>query len=112
RAGLVYLRQHGDHVRAIILDGVAPTNMRLPLFFARDAQRALDKLLADCAADAACNTKYPNLADRTRALFARLEKTPPRVKLTHPRTGATAEVPIDASLVASIIHSALYSPLV
>ncbi len=36
RAGLVYLRQHGDRVRAAILDGVAPTNMRLPLFFPRD----------------------------------------------------------------------------
>ena len=44
RAGLVYLRQHGDRVRAAILDGVAPTNMRLPLFFPRDAQRALDLL--------------------------------------------------------------------
>ena len=70
RAGLVYLRQHGDHVRAIVLDGVAPTNMRLPLFFARDAQRALDKLLAACTADAGCNAKYPNLNERLGAIFA------------------------------------------
>ncbi len=70
RAALVYLRQHEPHVRAVILDGVAPTDMRLPLFFARDAQRALDKLLADCAADADCNAQYPDLAARTRALAA------------------------------------------
>ena len=112
RAGLVYLRQHGDHVRAAVLDSVAPTNMRLPLFFARDAQRALDRLIADCAADEVCNAKYPNLAERTRALFARLEKSPPKVKITHPRTGNTAEVPIEASLIASIVHSMLYQPLV
>ena len=54
RAGLVYLRQHGEHVRAIVLDGVAPPDMRLPLYVARDAQRALDRLLADCAASAPC----------------------------------------------------------
>ena len=37
------MRQHGDRVRTAILDGVAPTNMRLPLFFPRDAQRAFDR---------------------------------------------------------------------
>ena len=75
RAALVYLRQHGDRVRAAILDGVAPTDMRLPLFFPRDAQRALDLLMADCAADtAACNAKYPDLQDRLRALMERLDK--------------------------------------
>ena len=41
RAALVYMRQHGDRVRSAILDGVAPTNMRLPLYFPRDTQRAL-----------------------------------------------------------------------
>ncbi len=45
RAALVYVRQHGARVRSMVLDGVAPTDMRIPLFAARDAQRALDKLL-------------------------------------------------------------------
>jgi len=112
RAGLVYLRQHGDRVRAIVLDGVAPTNMRLPLFFARDAQRALDRLLAACASDAGCNAKYPNLNDRLRALFARLEKDPPHVRLTHPRTGAAEEITVEAGFLATILHAALYSPLI
>src|SRR5262249_35823138 len=40
RAGLVYLRQHGDRVRSAVLDGVAPTDMRLPLYFPRDLQRS------------------------------------------------------------------------
>ena len=49
RAALVYLRQHPEHVRTVVLDGVAPTDMSLPLFAARDAQRSLDKLAGDCA---------------------------------------------------------------
>ncbi len=36
RAALVYMRQHGDRVRSAILDGVAPPDMRLPLYFPRD----------------------------------------------------------------------------
>ena len=111
RAALVYLRQHEPHVRSAILDGVAPTDMRLPLFFARDAQRALDKLLADCEADATCRAQYPSLQQRTRALLSRLEAAPVRVSLTHPRTGIAENISVDASFVANVLAGALYSPL-
>ncbi len=111
RAALVYVRQHEAHVRSVVLDGVAPPDMRLPLFFARDAQRALDKLVADCEANVTCRGQYPSLADRTRVLLARLEATPTRVRLTHPRTGIADEVRVDAAFVANILAGALYSPL-
>ena len=98
RAALVYMRQHGDRVRTAVLDGVAPTNMRLPLFFPRDVQRAFDRLIADCEADAACNARYPNLGARARALIERLEKNPPLVAVVHPRTGERGEVRMTARL--------------
>lgn len=111
RAALVYLRQHGANVRSVVLDGVAPPDMRLPLFFARDAQRALDKLVTDCESDATCRAQYPSLAARTRALLARLEKAASPVRLTHPRTGVAEDVTVDAAFVANILAGALYSPL-
>ncbi len=111
RAALVYLRQHGANVRSVVLDGVAPPDMRLPLFFARDAQRALDKLVSDCEADAQCGAQYPELSNRTRALLARLDAMPSRVRLTHPRTGVAEEVSVDSSFVANILAGALYSPV-
>jgi pimeloyl-ACP methyl ester carboxylesterase len=111
RAALVYLRQHEPHVRTVVLDGVAPTDMRLPLFFARDAQRALDRLVTDCAADGVCAKKFPDLGPRTVALFTRLSKAPPRVRLVHPRTGIAEEIDVDARFVANAIAGALYSPL-
>ena len=40
-----------------ILDGVAPTNMRLPLYFPRDAQRAFELLAKDCAERRAAATR-------------------------------------------------------
>ena len=111
RAALVYVRQHGEHVRSMVLDGVAPTDMRIPLFAARDAQRALDKLLRDCDADEACRKMHPGLAMRVRALLQRLDAEPARVDVMHPRTGLRESVTIEARVVASVLFAALYSPL-
>ncbi len=111
RAGLVYLRQHGDRVRTIVLDGVAPPDMRLPLFAPRDVQRAFDRLIADCAADAACNATYPDLGARARQLMMRLETAPPLVSVVHPRTGERGEVRMTARMVAGIVTATLYQPI-
>src|SRR6187549_4286828 len=107
RAALVYLRQHGAHVRSMVLDGVAPTNMRLPLFAARDAQHSLDTWLGRCEADAGCRAKYPNLQARVRTLLQRLDAMPVRLRMVHPRTGMTEETQIDARIVASLLFGAL-----
>jgi pimeloyl-ACP methyl ester carboxylesterase len=111
RAALVYLRQHGDRVRTVVLDGVAPTNMRLPLYAPRDVQRAFDRLIADCEADAGCNARYPRLGARAAALVARLEKDPPLVPIAHPRTGERGEIRMQPRMVANIVMMALYQPL-
>jgi pimeloyl-ACP methyl ester carboxylesterase len=111
RAALVYLRRHGEHVRSMVLDGVSPTDMRIPLFAARDAQRALDRLLDDCEADAACRMAYPDLPSRIRTLLASLDASPRRVRIVHPRTGIAEHVQVEARVVASIIFGALYSPV-
>jgi pimeloyl-ACP methyl ester carboxylesterase len=111
RAALVYLRRHGEHVRTMILDGVAPMDMRLPMFTARDAQRALDKLLTDCDMDSACKLAFPDLPARIRNLLQRLEQSPPTVRIVHPRTGVAEDVRVEARVVASILFSALYSPI-
>ena len=111
RAALVYLRQYEHTVRAVILDGVAPPDMRLPLFMARDGQRALDRLLADCDADDTCRTKYPELARRLHALVPALDEVPVTVRLTHPRTGIAENVDVDGEFVVNVLFGALYSPL-
>lgn len=111
RAALAYLRQHGEHVRSVVLDGVAPPDLRLPLFVARDAQRALDRMFAACDTDEACGRRFPQLSSRVAALFTRLESAPVRVTLTHPRTGVSEPVTMTAPVLASIVASALYAPL-
>jgi pimeloyl-ACP methyl ester carboxylesterase len=111
RAALVYLKRHEDSVRSVVLDAVAPPDMRLPLFMARDGQRALDLMIADCAKDAACNKEFPNLRESTNTLFAHAAAKP-HIHFTHPRTGESAEITISQRLVAFVIFNALYDPTV
>src|SRR5262249_11311343 len=76
RAALVYIRQHGDRVRSAVLDGVAPTNFKLPLPFAKGVQNALDRLFADCAAEPSCHKAFPDVKADLLAALAKLDKGP------------------------------------
>lgn len=111
RAALVYLQRHPEHVRSVILDGVAPPDMSLPLYFPRDAQRALDHLTAACAESADCNSRFPELAEKFDDLLTSLERSPQQVKLTHPRTGEEIDAAITRRFVTSTLFGALYSPV-
>jgi len=112
RAALVYLRRHEDRVRTVVLDGVAPPDMRLPLWFPRDMERALEKLVSDCDADAACSARFPDFGADVERLLARLEAGTVRVAVDDPAMGELNEVPLGRDLAVSILAGALYSPWV
>src|SRR6201989_1815885 len=80
RAVLVYLRQHPDRVRSAILMGVAPTYLKMPLHHARAAKRGMDLLLAECTAEPACHSAFPNIEREWEAVLERLGREPARVK--------------------------------
>lgn len=84
RAALVYMRQHPGRVRSVILRGVVPPDMTVPLYYARDSQRALELLLAECAADAPCRQAYPDLPGLLRAAQERLARGPVPVEVRLP----------------------------
>lgn len=108
RASLVYLRQHGDHVRTITLHGVVPTDDFMPFDFARRNERALDGVIAECAADEACHKAFPNLSEEKKAMLARLLQGPIEVKLND--TGdQTAKVKLPRDLAAEAVRYMLYS---
>jgi pimeloyl-ACP methyl ester carboxylesterase len=110
RAAIVYTRKYAPHVRSVVLDGVAPTDMRLPLYMARDGQRALGLLVRDCEQDSRCKERFPGLGDRLTRLLGRLGKQPQHVRLIHPRTGAEMEMDVKRSMVAGALFGALYAP--
>jgi pimeloyl-ACP methyl ester carboxylesterase len=109
RAALVFLQRHEAAVRSVILDGVAPTDMRLPLYAARDAQRALDRLVDDCARERSCAGEFPELSRSIATLWTRLAERP-GFALVHPRTGRVETLTLTARLVGAIVFQTLYSP--
>ncbi|MES2048636.1 MAG: alpha/beta hydrolase [Pseudomonadota bacterium] len=103
RAGLEYLRQFPTSVRRLILDGIAPPDMRLP---AADAQLALDGVFADCAKDTLCNKSYPDLAVRWKKLLASM---PQKIEVKHPRLMTQLNVPMTRDSLIGLVHKTLYS---
>jgi pimeloyl-ACP methyl ester carboxylesterase len=107
RAALEYLRQFPQHVRRVLLDGVAPPDMVLPQSFAVDNQAALEQVFDHCARDPACARRHPDLRGQWQALLARLPLT---VRLAHPVTGREEQVTIGAAGLASLVRAPLYAP--
>jgi len=110
RAGLVYLRRHGDHVRAAVLEGVSPTEYQLPLTFAKGVQNALDRLFDDCSADPACHKAFPDLkADFISALKS-LDKGPVKVQSYNPIKKQPQEITVSRPAFLEQLRFLLYSP--
>jgi pimeloyl-ACP methyl ester carboxylesterase len=107
RAALVYLRRHESHVRAVVVDGVAPPDWALAATFGRDGQHALDMIFARCAADAECNRAFPDLPGSLTALLAAHEKPVP-VVVPHPTTAAPTTVTVSRDTIASTLHALSY----
>jgi pimeloyl-ACP methyl ester carboxylesterase len=104
-AAQYYVRQHGDRVRSVVLDG--GTLLEVPVFerIAGNSQAALDTLFERCAADPPCRAAYPNLRADFERVLAALEARPVTVK--NPSTGEPTE--IDAATFSGAVHSALIS---
>jgi pimeloyl-ACP methyl ester carboxylesterase len=105
---LAYLRRYGKHVRTAILAGVAPTNLKLPLPFAKGAQYAMDHLIDDCAADSTCRAAFPNLREEFRSVLDRLLKGPASVELINPLTEKPQRVRLGSGVFAERLRMMLY----
>lgn len=71
---LRYIAMHGEKVRSAVLFSAVPTSAMPPRHHADAGQAALDQLLADCAADADCKAKYPNLRGDLQLALDKLRK--------------------------------------
>lgn len=107
RVGLEYLRQFPNSVRRLVIDGVAPADMVLPVSFSVDGQAALDALMASCQHEPACAKAYPQMREQLDALLARL---PQPVSAPHPLTGEIETFTLTREMVLSAIRSSLYTP--
>jgi pimeloyl-ACP methyl ester carboxylesterase len=108
RVAMEYLRRHGDHVERAVLDAVSGLDGLMPLYFAYDAQRAFDRVLADCAAETACAQAFPGLARTFDAVFDRLREGPVRVGIRAGAGDGPVEVPFSLGDLGYTIRGMLY----
>ncbi|MBI4906061.1 MAG: alpha/beta hydrolase [Acidobacteria bacterium] len=110
RAAMEYVRRYRANTRSAVIDGVAPPDMRLPLYMARDGQRAIDILFSDCAKEPSCGERFPRLKERFLDLIAKLKVKPQHIRYVHPRTGEEKDLDVKRLTVAGILFTTLYAP--
>lgn len=108
RVAMEYLRRHGDHVERVILDAVSGLDGLMPLYFAYDAQRAFDRVLADCAAEPACAQAFPALGRSFDEVLDRLREGPVRVAILVGDDTRPVEVPFSLGDLGYTIRGMLY----
>jgi pimeloyl-ACP methyl ester carboxylesterase len=104
-AAQYYLRQHEDHVRAVVLDGATLLDVPILELFATNSQLALDAMLDRCDADDACHASFPAIRDDLRRAFAALREQSVATDVPDPWTGKP--IIIDENSLAGVIHAGL-----
>jgi pimeloyl-ACP methyl ester carboxylesterase len=107
---LVYLRQHGNHVRTVAIFGVAPPAAKIPLSFARGVQDSMNRLFTDCAAEPACKTAYPDVETEFKKMLALFDNGPVEVSATNVYTGKIQKVTVTRDALVDSIRQLLYVP--
>jgi pimeloyl-ACP methyl ester carboxylesterase len=105
-----YARRFPDRTRTVVLDGVVPPTLALGPSIALESQRALDRVFARCAADIACNARFPDLPGQFARIEARLRQGPVPVTLADPVAGETRQVEVTRAHLLTMARMLVYSP--
>jgi pimeloyl-ACP methyl ester carboxylesterase len=104
------MRDHGDRVRAAILDAIVPLDNTFLAQVPQTFQGSMDALFAECAADAVCNITYPDLEADFYALVDQLNAEPTTVTISDPeQPGQTYELFLNGDNLVSLTFSSMYS---
>lgn len=109
RVALHYLRRYADRTRSVILDAVVapqkPIGPEIPLH----AQHSLDALLKRCKQDSGCAEAFPDLHNKTRALFQSLRDNPRTVQYENISLGALSSMEFNDQHLAATVRLLSYS---
>lgn len=105
-----YARRYPDSTRTLVIDGVVPPQISLGPEIATESQKAVDKILARCAADKSCNEAFPDLADDFRRVVQDLRGVAVEIVVPHPSTGRPEEVLFGNGEFAAAIRLLAYHP--
>jgi pimeloyl-ACP methyl ester carboxylesterase len=107
RAALEYQRQFPNRTRRMVLDGVAPPDMILPMTGDPDSRAALQGVFNRCRNDRACANAFPNLARNWETWLTTL---PQPYALLNPHSRREEKISLTAATVQSMVRQTLYVP--
>lgn len=109
RVAQVYLRHYREHVRSMVLRGVLPMGRNILVDVPLAAQRELDRVSEQCAADPDCVRVFPRFEEELDALADRLNRAPLRLHMAH-ADRTRAELEVTRELLYRMIYIMLMSP--
>jgi pimeloyl-ACP methyl ester carboxylesterase len=104
-----YLRRYPDRVRSVVLDGVIPPALSFVPRIAIESQAALSRVFARCAADAACNRRFPDLSDQFARVDARLREGSIPLTLPDPVSGVARRLEVTRGHLVVMARMLTYS---
>lgn len=110
RVAQTYLRRYPQRTRAVVLDGVVPSELILGSDHAKNLDAALDLHFARCAATPECTERYGNPRANLAELMARLRAAPPTVRYRDALSGTMREDPLTVAELAGVVRLFAYAP--
>lgn len=108
RTAQAFLRAHPHRVVAMALDGVTAIDFAMPLPFSRFAERAWQRVVADCEAQADCARAYPDLNEKLDRLFALTGSSGAEAEI-RTRSGEIVRVEVSRGDLAYALRGLLYN---
>ncbi len=109
RVALAYAQLHPTSINRMVLDGVAPPDLKLPLHFASDAQASLDALQSDCTNVPECREAFRPVTTVVQSLLDKLGADGIEVRVSHPSRGTSENVHMSRDGFLGGVRTLLYS---
>ena len=111
RVAQQYAKRYPQHVRSIVLDGVAPNDLVVGGEFAHTFEDALKLQSAQCRELPACARRFPQDARaQLGTLVARLREAPAQVEYRDPASGESRTGTVNADTVTGLAFMFSYMP--
>ena len=104
----LYLKRYPERVRSIIVDGVLPPDHSLFASAPKSAERALQRLIADCSTQPSCQTAFPRIREQLVALISQASDGELKYDGLDPVSGKPLAFDLDFELVVESVRSAMY----
>jgi pimeloyl-ACP methyl ester carboxylesterase len=105
-----FARRYPDSTRTVVIDGVVPPQVTLGPEIATQSQRALDNILARCAADPDCGERFPGIGATFARIVAELRAAPVDIAVPHPSTGRMEAFSFGEAQFAGAVRLLAYDP--